>query len=851
MALSRLGWSDSMVTNTNTVEDAFQRHGFVTLSTGLDGIRLAVLNYDSNGTACCDVLAYRKINGEGMTLKDEVTLLSQALPQIRQQLHHHPHLLSPAFHHKAISFLGKKVHILCDGAGRPLRCRLQPLILLPERNNPQSTEYNSNPQSLPSVPINQLDQYLAQHFTENNIGLPPVGTWLSPLRRSYKLLGGIPLIIFPLMGLAGLLFSFEWTSLGIMVAIFAGLIPIILLLAAIGSFRDFQRQNAFTIRIDSQDKSLGTMGLASRAQIPVTTQPLQELPNAYEGEPSKTWTTTTIAAFLQDSIESAMIGTLNSYKTKDWNAYALHLRTFMVNGVRLSILKHSGQEPPEQIEQILEQVPHPDIRQDLEAWLQRLVSAHRSTPLTLVEAQMVANFAVLLFQKLQILPSNWETRIYSVVPRRTPLRPQTNNETTTPLSIPEPPTPPALSVTPTTSSETITTSTTIQPVSTGDIPEEPDQRASEVSNTSAVSGVPLRVVSTGGMDVLIKLMQAGASPYLLVFANRYLASWTNLSKLVDQVAETMGSQVNVVIFPVLGDSKINDKVQKFIDQFRTEGSSTLSPLPFILAVSRTVLFHIIESGIPVPSELIVAPHPEDFIDRVREAITTAQAYQINLEDLSNDEGEITLPISPITTSTDEPTPDLLASNPTLDSPKPTISTTPELLADTDDVVEEVTSASSSSSCRRVMEVNIVAAKQRRELATMVPVALAVVQLPEDQSLLDALEVAAQQEPHLVAQFVDTACSPEASKTLQIPRGSVRLRFDGTEQTLESPEAEHLLASIRQLRAIKSEPSQDGETSPDDNRSEQTRQMELPVTPQRSSSKRRKRRRTSQKNKQKA
>jgi hypothetical protein len=837
------------VIDSKLVEDTYQRHGFVTLSTGLDGVRLAVLNYDSYGIACCDVIAYRIIDGEGMTLKDEAALLSQALLQIRQQLCLHPNLLSIALNRKTISFLGKKVHILCDSAGHPLQCRLQPLILLSEQASQQSTNGNSNPLTIPNVPITQLNQYLEQNFTENNTSLLPTRICLNPLRRSYKLLGIIPLVLFPILGISGLLFSFGWSAVGGIIGLFAGIIPLLLLLAAIGSFRDFQQHNVFTVRIVSEDESISSMGLASRAETPENAQYQKEAPEAYEGEPSKTWTTTTIAAFLQDSIESALVGTLNSYRTEDWNAYSLHLRTFMVNGIRLSILKHSGQEPPEQLGEILEKIPYPDIRKELETWLQRLVATNRGTPLTLMEAQMVANFAVSLLQKVQILPSDWEARIYSIIPRRKPLRPQVHEEATI-SSIPESPALQAPSAIPTTSSEIMGTSKSIQPILTIDREKKPDHVTPDVLNRLPVRGVPLRVVSKHGMDELIKLMQAGASPYLFVFANRYLSSWSNLSKLVDQVAETMGSKVNVAIFPVLGDSKINDEVQKFIAQFHIEGSSTLSPLPFIFAVSRTVLFHIIESGIPIPSELIIAPHSEGFIERVREAITVAKAYQINLEDLPSDESEIALETSPVITSTEEPTLESPSTSSTQVSSKLATFTTPELLADTDDVVEEVISTSPSNSNRRVMEVDIVAAKQRRELATMVPVALAVVHLPEDQSLLDILEVAAQQEPHLVAQFVDIACSPEASKILQIPRGSVRLRFDGTEQTLENPESEHLLACIHQLRAIKSESSHSDGNSPDDSCSEQ-KQMTLPTVQKQSSNKSRRRRRTSQKNKQKA
>jgi hypothetical protein len=327
--------------------------------------------------------------------------------------------------------------------------------------------------------------------------------------------------------------------------------------------------------------------------------------------------------------------------------------------------------------------------------------------------------------------------------------------------------------------------------------------------SSDTQGAPLNVLSERDLDLLADMVHAGASPYLFIFGNRYLAHWKTLRAMVNQAAQELNSQVNVVVFPGLGDQKLDSKVEAFYHRFRVEGASAPSPLPFICALSRTVLLHILEDNLPVPSELVVDPRPEKFLDRLRMMIPTAQAYQVDLNELAGDndsdtespqqdehhatKGLVSQPIaSSVAASTDN-----LALHP-LSPSQPGQS----LVADTDDVVEEVDSAQVPPQSRRVTEVDVTAALQRRELATMVPVALAVVHLPEHQRVLDALETAAQREEHLVAEYVNSALYPNASEALRTAAGAVRLRYNGSEQLLEVPEADRLVAIVRQLRATK-------------------------------------------------
>jgi hypothetical protein len=154
----------------------------------------------------------------------------------------------------------------------------------------------------------------------------------------------------------------------------------------------------------------------------------------------------------------------------------------------------------------------------------------------------------------------------------------------------------------------------------------------------------------------------------------------------------------------------------------------------------------------------------------------------------------------------------------------------DLLVEAEDVIEEVTSTERAPQKRRAVEVDIEAAQQRRELAPLVPVALAVLRLPEDQPLLDDMEAALQQEDYLVAQFVDLTRHPSATEALQLDRGSIRLRFDGTERILKAPKAEHLLANIRQIRALKMAPGFNGDIPPDTSPRTTPQVESEPVTP---------------------
>jgi hypothetical protein len=802
----------------SNIETTLQRHGYSTLPAVLENTRLAVFHHESNGTACADVLAYREINGRGETLKDEAALLVEALPRIGQQLSRQPDLLSPDSQAHDVAFLGRKAHLLVGSDGRPLRCRLFPLLILsPTIGFKAATDCSVT--SLPVVSANQLDQYIARQRSATSPQCSAIDAWLLHFRRSHQLLGAA-LIAFPsLLGLALLLVSFGWLSVGILDFMVAALCPLALLFAALRHFRAFEKENPSGVLINPEPPSLAPERSTDSCAVQVTT-PLGSVLASDEEETAAPWTPANTAAFLLDSMQSAMSACLSTYQAANWRAYAGYLSSLLINGVRLAILKRTGRVPPQRIEETLDQLPSTNVRGEVAAWLRRLTTARQSQPLATGEAQQAAHFVAQLLRQLHVIPATWTVQIFRVIPQLPTSQLTGDNSGGMALTNAAVPTNPlsqgsrllqptdAMMSPPIASYERRTTAS----VSMSESVQHPNfspPATMTPDSSSAMQGAPLNILSERDLDLLADMVRAGASPYLFVFGNRYLAHWKPLRQMVDQAAQELNSQVNVIVFPGLGDQKVDSKVEAFYHRFRVEGASAPSSLPFICALSRAVLLHVLEDNLPVPSELVVNPRTEEFVSRVRMMIPTAQAYQVNLNQLASDNDSDTEPPQPdehhdakgsasqlIVSSSATGTGDLAVHPVSPGQPAQS------LVASTDDVVEEVDSAHVPPQSHRVTEVDVTAALQRRELATMVPVALAVVHLPEHQQVLDALETAVQQEEYLVAEYVDSARYPNASEALRTDAGTIRLRYNGCEQLLEVPEADHLVASIRQLRTAK-------------------------------------------------
>ncbi len=769
------------------IQQILQEQDFVPLPTGVDGTQLTVRKYDIQDVVCCDFLVYRELQGKGETLSNEVPLLIQAISQLQTQLQSPTLHLNPKTQSQTITFLGKKAYILTDESGHLLECRIYPLFISHSSTNPEVFQDSTSVFAPPIIQVNQLATYLTQNIIQSDTKLHPLEGTFRPLQRAYQYLS-LALICFPfLLGLSGILWGLGLVLLGIPIMLCGLFAPILLLRKALNAFHRFRLQHSIKVTLL---KSPSTVS-APPEVIGIQGQPaeLSQLNVNDELVTTNTaWTATTTAAYLQDTIHAAMTASLNTYQAGNWRGFSEHARAFLINGLRMGVLKQSGEAPPDNLTSLLNQIDSDETRQSLAAWLQRLAIARQQRPLLPSEAQQLMNYAVHILRQQHAIPPTWEIQVFQVIPR-------VNNLISLPITQPKLPTPNSLVFDQEMNREPSRT-IPIQPrqIIPTDTPSTP---------TTLDQGVPLRVESKNDLRLLSDLIRSGASPYLLVFANRYVTSWSTLLTHVNQVAQQLGSKLNVILFPGLGDSERTPEIMEYYQLFRVEGSTEPPSLPFICLLSRQLLMHIVEDAFPVPTDLIIKYRIKGFLDQVESLIKTAQTYQIDPEALE--------PASPqgVINQKTESVSDKNKTEPAKVSESGSLPSS--VVAEIDDVIEEVITAPLNTATQRVMEVDLSVAQERRVLARMQLIALAVVRLPRDQFILDALETAAAEEPYLIAQYIDSENHPTASKVLKLPPGSVKLCFNGTERLLTKPKAEHLIANIHQLRAMDVLPTLDGQS----------------------------------------
>ncbi len=772
---------------SSDIQRILQEQDFVPLSTGVDGTQLAVRKYDMQDVVCCEFLVYRELKGKGEALRGEVPLLMQAISQLQSQLQSHSLHLNYRIQSHPIKFLGKKAYILTSESGHLLEYRVYPLFISYSTPNPEVLQDSSLVFTPPIIEVNQLKMYLRQNVIRSDTRLYTLEATFRPLQRAYQYLS-LALVFFPfLLGLSGILWGLGLVIFMLPIILGDILSPILLLRKALNAFHRFRLQNSIKVTL-------------LKSPLPVAVSP--EV-NAIEPQPIEasqpnlndelvatkpTWTTTTTAAYIQDTIHAAMTAALNTYQTGNWRGFSEHTRAFLINGLRMGFLKQNGKAPPNNLASLLNQITSDETRQSLAAWFQRLAIARQQRPLLPSEAQQLMNFAVHILRQQHAIPPTWEIQVFQVIPRVTNLMQlpsmQPELHTINPLVF---------------NQEMIRKPSQTIPIQTrSNIPTD-----TPTTPTTLDQGIPLQVNSKNDLKLLNDLIRSGASPFLLVFANRYVTSWITLLTHVNQIAQQLGSKLNVVLFPGLGDSERAPEIMEYYQLFRVEGSSAPPPLPFICLLTRQLLLHVIEDAIPVPTDLIINYRIEGFLDHVKTLITTAQTYQIDPNVLESE---------PLHTVTDQNTESISPKNNKELAKVSEPSTIPSpVIAEIDDVIEEVVTAPLNTATQRVIEVDLSTAQERRALARMQLIALAVVRLPRDQYILDALETAAAEEPYLVAQYINCEEHPAASQVLKLPPGSVKLRFNGTERLLTKPKADHLIANIRQLRAMDVLPTLDGQS----------------------------------------
>ncbi len=234
-------------TSTCEIEDIIQQHGFMPLPTKEDCTHLAFREYNVQGIVCFDFLVYRKANEKGKTLRDEVSLLNQILSHLLTQLHTHPSSLNQKIHSHAISFLGKKVPILANKSGRPLKSRfLSFLVVGSDIHDNPIIELNSRNSTL-VIQRNNLNQFLAENYPKITVRPYDPKNNFRQLRNSYQYLGMAFILLPFLVGLSGFLWGVG-ILLGALPLFLCGLFGFALLIRkAQYKFNKFQHPHTISI----------------------------------------------------------------------------------------------------------------------------------------------------------------------------------------------------------------------------------------------------------------------------------------------------------------------------------------------------------------------------------------------------------------------------------------------------------------------------------------------------------------------------------------------------------------------------------------------------------------------------
>jgi hypothetical protein len=355
---------------TNDIQETFQQHEFVSLPTGVDGTHRAYRIYTYQGVVCCDFLLYRTSNRRGGALRNEATLLLQNLSQLHAQLQSHPPPLSPPIYCHAITYLGKRAYVLANENGQLVSTRLLPLLIV-DLEPLMITQHDlSSISPTYVVPTASLSHYLTDNYNKTHQRSSQFDKPFHQLRKSYRSLG-LALILLPLLlGLSGVFWGLNLNPLAILMLLVGISGPVLLSRKASKAFQEFQHKHTISIPhpkiFTNADPDPIELPIEDQSQNEVQPEKLPELQ-----APQTPWTPTTTATFLQDSMYSALKSALATYPTGNWRGFPEHARAFLIHGLRLFLLKQTGQTP-ENLSQILKQIPNEEIQHTLSGWLQRL-----------------------------------------------------------------------------------------------------------------------------------------------------------------------------------------------------------------------------------------------------------------------------------------------------------------------------------------------------------------------------------------------------------------------------------------------------------------------------------------------
>ncbi|MFX1317985.1 MAG: hypothetical protein ACFE9D_00980 [Promethearchaeota archaeon] len=387
---------------------------FVSLPTRGDGTQVAVRNHEHQGVVCCDLLVYREFNGAGKALQKEVTALVETLSHLQTTLPSNPQSLHSTFQSHTISLFGKKAHVLATPNGHMVHCQMTAVLINQSDDFIPSVSDRASASPAHIIHHSQLDAFLAQHLPTHLSQHPGPSSTIHHLRTSYQMFGLAFLLIPVIIGFTGISISLGLLPLALLTGLLGVLGCVLLLRKARGAFTQFQLHNSIFV----QTVQLQTLQTTQPIQTEVALEmaPQQEITQPVSS-PTTLWSTANRFLYLHDSMEKAMHDALAAYQAENWPLFSEGVRAFLINGLQVSILKRTSAVPPDNLSEILEQIPSNETQRSLRGWVHRLAETRQNRPLTANEAQHLMNYSVRLLRQQHAIPPTWEIQIFQIVPR--------------------------------------------------------------------------------------------------------------------------------------------------------------------------------------------------------------------------------------------------------------------------------------------------------------------------------------------------------------------------------------------------------------------------------------------------
>ncbi len=243
---------ESNVNSTNGLQEAsletiLSRLEFVSQPSRGKGIQLAVRNCEYRGVDCYDILVYKQVNERGKTLQEDVNNLLQTLSDLQRELPSNPHYLNPLLQSQAISFLRKKAFVLTNKSRQPIRCQMIPLLLYQSDDSLPSIRERATAYPVQIIHHGHLEEFLTQNLPKRVLCLNNSHENLSFLKRSFRNLGFLLILVPVAIGLSGILIGLKLILIGLISILIGILGSVFLVRKATGAFKQFQQQNAIPV----------------------------------------------------------------------------------------------------------------------------------------------------------------------------------------------------------------------------------------------------------------------------------------------------------------------------------------------------------------------------------------------------------------------------------------------------------------------------------------------------------------------------------------------------------------------------------------------------------------------------